>query len=159
MNRLLNLVVIAALLGWCARCASAGSDEDARARILRLDADWSRAAAEGRDVDRVVSYWAEDAVVLPPGSPPVVGKSAIREFVAKSFQIPGFSISWRTTDVVVARSGELAYSTATNRVTFSGPEGKQVIVDGTAVAVWRREREGVWKCIVDIWNDSTSASR
>ena len=158
MNRLLNLVIIAALLGCCAKCASAGRDEGARARLLRLDADWSRAAAEGRDVDRVVSYWAEDAIVLPPGSPPVVGKAAIREFVAKSFQMPGFSISWKTTDVVVARSGELAYSTGVNRVTFRGPDGKQVIVDGKAVAVWRREREGVWKCIVDIWNDSASAS-
>ena len=26
--------------------------------------------------------WADDATVLPPGSPPVVGKPAIREFVA-----------------------------------------------------------------------------
>ena len=100
-----------------------------------------------------MSFWAEDATVLPPGSPPVVGKAAIREFVTKSFQTPGFSISWNTTTVVVSRSGDIAYTTGTNRVSFSAPDGKQVIVDGKAVAIWRRQKDGAWKCVVDIWND------
>lgn len=153
MNRFLDLRLIA-VLALFAGCASTGSQRDVRAQILALDADWSRAAAEGRDVDRVVSYWADDAIVLPPGGPALVGKAAIREFVAKSFQTPGFSISWKTTDVVVARSGDLAYSTGINRVTFNGPDGKQVVLDGKAVAVWRMDKDGAWKCVVDIWNES-----
>lgn len=124
--------------------------------ILQLDAEWSRAAQE-RDIDRVVSFWADDAIVFPPGSPPVVGKSAIRAFVAKSFQTPGFSISWKTTTVAVSRSGDLAYTTGTNRVTFSAPDGTLVTVDGKAVAVWRRTTEGAWKCAIDIWNDVSSS--
>jgi len=89
MNRL--VMVVAGLLA-CIGCATAGGTSDEASRILQLDADWSQ-AAQGRDVDRVVSFWADDATVFPPGSPPVIGKPAIREFVAKSFQTPGFSIS------------------------------------------------------------------
>ncbi len=136
----------------CAGCASAGSQAEVRSEILRLDAEWSR-AAQNRDVNRVLSFWADDAVVFPPGSPAVVGSAAIREFVAKSFQTPGFSISWRTTTVAVSRGGDIAYTYGTNRVTFSAPDGKQVTVDGKAVAVWRREKGGAWKCVIDIWND------
>jgi len=158
MNRLINLAVSGALLACLAGCASTGAPSDARAQILALDAIWSQAAMEGRDVDRVVSYWADDAIVMPPGSSPLVGKAAIREFVAKSFETPGFGISWKTADVVVARSGELAYSTGTNRVTFGGPDGKQVVVEGKAVAIWRREKTGAWKCVLDIWNDSVPPS-
>ena len=139
-------------------CATAGSTSDAASQILRLDGEWSQ-AAQGRDVDRVVSFWADDATVFPPGRPPVVGKAAIREFVAKSFQTPGFSISWKTTGVVVSRSGDFAYGTGTNRVTFSGPDGREVTVEGKAVTVWRREPEGVWKCVIDIWNDVSSSSQ
>jgi len=155
MNR---LSAVAAGLLACIGCATAGSTRNAASQILRLDAEWSQ-AAQGRDVDRVVSFWADDATVFPPGSPPVIGKPAIREFVAKSFQTPGFSISWRTTRVVVSRSGDFAYGTGTNRMTFSGPDGKQVTVEGKAVTVWHREPDKVWKCVIDIWNDVSSPPR
>jgi ketosteroid isomerase-like protein len=155
LNRPLAAVV--GLLA-CVACATTRSTSDAASQILRLDAEWSE-AARVRDVDRVVSFWADDATVFPPASPPVVGKSAIREFVAKNFQTPGFSISWKTTRVVVSRSGEFAYATGTNRVTFSGSEGKQVTVDGKAVTVWRKETGGAWKCVIDIWNDVSSFSQ
>jgi uncharacterized protein (TIGR02246 family) len=147
-------IVAVALTG----CVSAGGPVDERVQILQLDREWSE-AAQRRDVERVLSYWANDAVVLPPGSPPVVGKPAIREFVVKSFQAPDFSISWKTTEVTVSGSGDLAYATGTNRVTFRSPDGKQMTVEGKAVTVWRRETSGSWKCVVDIWNDTPSSSR
>jgi uncharacterized protein (TIGR02246 family) len=148
MNRFLVLAFVFA----CAGCASVGSQADVRSEILRLDTEWSR-AAQNRDVDRVLFFWADDAIVFPPGSPAVSGKAAIREFVTKSFQTPSFNISWKTTTVAVSRSGDIAYTTGTNRVTFSTPDGKQVTVEGKAVAVWRREKNDAWKCVIDIWND------
>ena len=151
------VVAVSALLAGIG-CATSGSPSDAASQILQLDAEWSR-AAQGHDVEKVLSFWAEDAILYPPGSPPVTGKPAIREYVAKSFQTPGFSISWKTANVVVSRSVDLAYATGTNRVTFSGPDGKQVTVDGKAVTVWRRERDGVWKCVIDIWNDVPASPR
>jgi uncharacterized protein (TIGR02246 family) len=150
MNRI-AFPVVAVLLA-CAGCASSGRQPDVASQIRQLDVDWSR-AAQDRDVERVLSFWADDAIVFPPGSPAVAGKAAIREFVSKSFQTPGFSISWKTTTVAVSRSGDLAYTTGTNRLTFSAPDGKQVTVEGKAVAVWRREKDGTWKCVIDIWND------
>ena len=151
MKRVAGTIVVGMALAFI-RCASAGSQTDVRSQILRLDAEWSR-AAQDRDVDRAVAFWADDAIVFPPGSPVVAGKAAIRAFVVKSFQTPGFRISWETATVAVSRSGDIAYTTGTNRVTFSGPDGKQVSVDGKTVVVWRREKNGTWKCVIDIWND------
>jgi uncharacterized protein (TIGR02246 family) len=145
-----GFAVVLGMLAWIG-CATSGRTSNAASEILQLDAEWSR-AAQSRDVERTVSFWAEDATVFPPGRPAVVGKTAIREFVTKSFQTPGFSISWNTTTVVVSRSGDFAYTTGTNRVSFSAPDGKQ-LREGKAVAVWRRGKDGVWKCVVDIWND------
>ena len=150
MNRI--AVPMVAVLLACAGCASAGKQPDVASRIRQLDVDWSR-AAQDRDVERVLSFWADDAIVFPPGSPAVAGKAAIREFVSKSFQTPGFNISWKTTTVAVSSGGDLAYATGTNRVTFNAPDGKQVTVEGKAVTVWRREKDGAWKCVIDIWND------
>ena len=156
MKRLLVLIAAGGVVAGSG-CATSGGDADAASQILRLDAEWSRAAGEG-DVDRVLSYWTDDATVFPPGSPAILGKPAIREYVARSFQTPGFGIAWKTTRVIVARSGELAYATGTNRVTFSGPDGRPVTVEGKAVTVWRREPGGAWKCVIDIWNDVSPPS-
>ena len=133
--------------------AAPASPYDARSEILRLDAEWLQ-AAQARDVDRAVSYWAEDAVVYPPGSTPLSGRAAIRDYVVKSFPTPGFSISWKTATVTVSSGGDMAYTTGTNRVTFNGPDGKSVAIDGNAVVVWRRQKDGAWKCAVDIWNEA-----
>jgi uncharacterized protein (TIGR02246 family) len=151
MRRLVGTVAIAGVFG-AFGCASTSPAGDAAAEILKIDAEWSR-AAQSRDLERIVSYWAEDAVVYPPGAPALVGKPAIREYVGKSLQIPGFSISWKTDQVVVSKSGDLAYGAGTNRVTFAGPDGKTTTVEGKAVTLWRREKDGSWKCVVDIWND------
>lgn len=37
-----------------------------KARLLRRDAEWVLAASEGRDIERILSFWTDDAVVLPP---------------------------------------------------------------------------------------------
>lgn len=153
MKRLLLLAAVA-LVG----CATAGNPGDVRARILQLDAEWSE-AAQTRDVDRVVSYWADDATVLAPGGPAIVGKAAIREFVSKSFENPSFRISWKTNDVVVSEGGDFAYGIGTNRVNVTAPDGTPVTMDGKAVTIWRREPDGSWKCIVDIWNGAAPAGQ
>lgn len=81
----------------------------------------------------MVGFWADDAVVLAPDQPAVVGKAAIREFVK-----------------------HLGYLVEHNRVTFADSTGARQTHFGKAVTVWRKEASGAWKCIVDTWNDSPS---
>ena len=128
-----------------------------RARLLQRDADWAAAAAEGRDVERILSYWTEDAIVLPPGLPAVTGKDALRQYVLGSMQIPGFRISWASTAVTFSPDGNLAYMLSRNAVTANAPDGTPTTTDGRAVTIWRREADGEWRCAVDIWNAEPAA--
>jgi len=128
-----------------------------REEILRLDKDWAAAATAGRNVDLILSFWSDDASVLPPGAPPIVGKAAIREFVTGALNTPGFSVTWKTTEVTVSASGDLAYCVGPNRFTSPGPDGTVSTAYGKAVTVWRKDPDG-WKCVVDIWNDDPSAA-
>jgi ketosteroid isomerase-like protein len=124
-----------------------------RATILEIDKQWAAAAAEGRDVERMISFWGDDAKIFAPGMPLIEGKTAIRQFVQNSFATPGFSIRWKTIEVVVSGDGSMAYATGTNQMTMNDPQGKKVTIYGKAVTVWRKESSGTWKCIIDIWND------
>jgi uncharacterized protein (TIGR02246 family) len=114
--------------------------------------EWAIIASEGRDLERILSYWTDDAVVLAPGLPAVVGKEALREYVRGSMQIPGFKISWKSTDVKLSADGSLAYMFSQNTVTMNARDGTPATTEGRAVTIWRLESDGEWRCAVDIWN-------
>jgi ketosteroid isomerase-like protein len=128
-----------------------GSERD---RLLERDANWAKLASEGGDVSEIVSYWTEDAVVIPAGMPNVVGKDAIREYVESSLAIPGFRISWSSSDAEVSGDGTLGFVLSSNEISMDGPDGEQVVSRGRAVTVWRRDSDGEWRCAVDIWNST-----
>jgi uncharacterized protein (TIGR02246 family) len=123
-----------------------------RQRLLERDAQWAALAAEGRDIERIVDFWTDDAVVYPPGLPVVAGKAALRAYVQASLAIPGFHITWTSSDARISSDGQLAYLVGENAVTVPGPTGKTVAMRGRAVTIWRREADGEWRCAVDIWN-------
>ena len=136
---------------WTLGCSKVDLDRE-RAAILATDRPWQEAIA-AKDVERTLAFWADDAVVLPPGQPSVVGKDALRGFVTESFKIPGFGLRWETGTITVAPHGDVAYAMARNTTTLNGPDGKPMELRGKAVTVWRKSADGQWKCVVDIWND------
>jgi ketosteroid isomerase-like protein len=132
---------------------SGKSDLDAeRARLLRRDAEWALAASEGRDVERILSFWTDDAVVLPPDFPAITGKAALRQYVESSLQVFGFRIMWSTDEAVLSPDGQFAYLIGNNAVTMNDPTGVPVTTKGRAVTIWQRGTDGEWRCAVDIWN-------
>ncbi len=130
--------------------------EAERASLMQVSRDWARAAAD-RDVDLIVSFWADDAVVLPPDQPTVAGKKAIREYIRQSLAMPGFSITWEPEQAFIAAGGRLGYMVERNRVTFLDESGKLRTQGGKAVTVWAKNFLDKWKRAVDIWNDNPSA--
>ena len=135
-----------------AGCTTVSSAEGNREALLRVDREWAAAAAEGKNVGRIVSFWSDDATVYPAGASLVQGKAAIRAFVQQSLAIPGFHISWRSDQASVSADGTMGYTMGTNALTVPGPDGKLMTVAGRSVAVWRRLAGGEWKCVIDIWN-------
>ena len=131
--------------------------EAEKAQLLARDAEWARLAFEGRDVERMLSYFSDDAVMMPPGMPAVIGKAALREYLNGSLQIPGFSITWTSTDVHLSPDGQFAYMFGRNQMTMNAPDGTLMTFAGRGVTNWRREADGAWRCVVDIWNSETPA--
>src|SRR5471030_2630282 len=91
-TRLILGLVGVVLTGGCAQPAFDAAAEGRK--LLQRDAEWAQAASEGKDVDKIVSYWADDARVIEPGQPVYEGKAAIRAYVVDSLKTPGFKIHW-----------------------------------------------------------------
>ena len=61
-------------------------------KLLHQDAEWADFASAGKDVDKIVSFWSDDAVLIFPRQPVLEGKPAIRAYVEASLKTPGFKI-------------------------------------------------------------------
>ena len=154
--RLLTAILLAFAATGCRQYQS-GNPAAEEAAIRTADADWL-AAAKARDLERILPFWADDATILPAGEPAISGKAAIRQYVAGAFGSPGFSISWNTEKIEVSSSGDLAYSTGTNHITFNNLDGKPIATDNRAVVVWKKQPDGSWKCTVDMMSPAPPAS-
>lgn len=142
--------LIAFLLG----CSPPEVDQQGeQAALMQVGREWAQAAASG-DLERIVSYWADDAIVLPPDQPAVVGKAAIRDYVRAGQAVPGFSVTWEPEQATISRSGDLGYLVEHNRFTFADTTGAVRTQFGKVVTVWRRDATGSWKCVIDTWNNN-----
>ena len=72
--------------------------ESERRRLLERDAQWAAISARGRDVESILAYWSDDARVYAPGMPAVTGKAALRGYVEGALAIPGFHITWASSE-------------------------------------------------------------
>lgn len=154
MFRVISVLVFGLIL--LSGCGSPQVDVEAEEqRLMELSREWSDVAA-GDDVDALMSYWADDAVMMPPGQPPLRGKEAIREFVSATGDIPGFSITWEPLVAHVSESGDMGYMLERNQMTMPDSTGALVTQYNKVVTVWEKQEDGTWKNVVDMWNSDPS---
>jgi uncharacterized protein (TIGR02246 family) len=111
--------------------------------------EWS-ASAQAKDAEKFTSFYADDAVLMLEAAPDAHGKAAIREGVSGMMQDPNFALSFQAADVVVARSGDLAYETGTYEMTMSDPRKRPATQNGHYVVVWKKQADGAWKVALDV---------
>jgi uncharacterized protein (TIGR02246 family) len=129
------------------------ADESA---VRDADAQWAKTAG-ANDLDGTVSYYADDASLLPPNAPIATGKQAIRAVWDSSLLSPHAVVSWQITKADVARSGELAYVMGVYQITPKDPEGRPLADRGKLVEVWKKQADGKWKTVADIFNSDLPA--
>ena len=129
-----------------------------QAKLSRRDAEWAALASAGKDVEKIVSYWSDDAVLIFPGQPVLEGKAAIRAYVSASLKTPGFKIHWVSEKPALSPDGKLAYMRGTDELTVTGPKGTPITMHLRGISVWRIDSDGQWRCAVDISNEQPSAA-
>jgi uncharacterized protein (TIGR02246 family) len=143
----LALALVASSCGQQTPPDTRAADESA---IRALDAQWEKAAA-ARDVDGTVSYYSDDASLLAPNAPIAGSKQAIRAAWA-SLLGPDVSLSWQANKVEVSRSSDLAYIVGVYQLAMKDPHGKPATDQGKFVEVWKKQADGKWKVVADIFN-------
>lgn len=111
-----------------------------------LDRDWSALATN----------YTEDAVLMPPNEPAVLGPAAISEwFPNTGLQVSEFTSNLSSLD----GQPELGSVRGTYTLTFTVAPATAAVTDsGKFLWLVRRGPDGRWRIAVDIWNSSVPLS-
>jgi uncharacterized protein (TIGR02246 family) len=125
----------------------------ARAKEIRaLEASMMAAAAE-KGANGYMSFYAEEAVEIPNGSPMLLGKESIAETMS-FLDDKNNRLTWAPVHVEVSGSGDLAYSFGNFEFRSIGKDGKPAIEHGKYTTIWKRQKDGHWKVVLDMGNSS-----
>jgi ketosteroid isomerase-like protein len=141
---LMGCVGLLAVLAGCS-----GSDAgDAQAVKARSEA-WNKDAAS-KNAAKFAEYYADDATVMIPNEPIFRGMDNIKAVLTPMMQDPNFALSFTASKIEA--SGILVYSEGTYSRTNTGRDGKPFVDTGKYLTVWKKQADGTWKAIEDIYN-------
>jgi uncharacterized protein (TIGR02246 family) len=162
MNRWVGFAGIALLaLAGCTQ-APPPAPPDTRAadeKALKDDeAAWNK-DWESKDIDKVVSHYAEDAALEIPNTPLLQKRDDIKNALKQVLADPNWSISFSNDKVEVAKSGDLAYVQGHYTLTATDDKSKKKVTEkGKYVTIYKKQADSSWKAIQDINNaDATAA--
>jgi uncharacterized protein (TIGR02246 family) len=149
-KRWMTIVSAAMLTALAAGCKPADThDADVQA-IRAAETQWNQDYG-ARDLTKLMSHYADDAVLIAPGMEPLAGKSNIQTLMQRMVADPSMSLKFEATVVDVSKSGDLAYTQGTYTMAMTDPGTKQPMHDhGSYVTVFRKEADGSWKAVSDI---------
>ena len=140
-----------------ASCSPPPPDLDEARASLRQAAEAYAAAASAKDARTVVSMYDTDALMIPPNAELVDGLAGVQEYRFGFIETPGVSLEFELVRVEVAASGDIGWSFALGDITIDQGDdepGRDIVRD---FHTWRRQTDGSWKVVVDMWNSGMPA--
>src|SRR5271166_1532008 len=143
------LLAIALFRAHPAASASANAGPDA---LRNLEAEFMKAAAE-HGSQGYLSYYADEAVELPNGGPIIQGKVNIAKGMGFLDQKDNH-LTWTPVGADISASADLGYTYGTYEFRSKDKDGKPVIDHGKYTSIWKKQKDGSWKVVLDMGNAS-----
>jgi uncharacterized protein (TIGR02246 family) len=134
-----------------AGCNQSANTHDADVQAIKnLETRWNQDFA-AKDADKLVGYYADDAVLMVPGMDAAEGKDAIQKAITQMVADPALSLKFQASHVDAAKSGDFAYTQGSYTLAMTNPNTKKVVNDhGSYVTVFHKQADGSWKAVSDI---------
>jgi ketosteroid isomerase-like protein len=118
--------------------------------LLEIDRQFSKESADNGSHSAFLKYIDDSCVLLRPNRYPIIG----RDNIAAMFSNPdtSFVLSWEPILADVSKSNDLGYTYGIYRVQMDSPDGSVVEKKGTYVTIWKKQKNGEWKFVLDTGN-------
>ena len=142
MSSAILVVLLTAPMAW--------AQDNIRAAMEAANKEWS-AAYNNLNGKAFPALYTKDAVLMPPGVPPINGSEAIGQFwtdLIKAGNRKNFAIDIAN----IQRDGKYAYQTARWTLDLVKDNGDVTKVEGSSVRIFEEHADGKWLAKVHIYN-------
>ena len=163
MRHVVSTLVLLSFIAACAYQDDEAASSEAGAPAVSTEAD-IQAILAVRDLevaaftsDGDFSYLADDAVIMPPNAPRVVGIEAFaasaRDFAS---QVTVNALDFTDSEIVIA--GDWAIESFAVSVTVTPAAGGDPSSETKkGIHIYKRQADGSWKMVQDVWNSDEAA--
>ena len=150
MNKSILPVVSLMLLASCIFPKKKEPQADAFAKMEMMNADraFSKMCEEKGMKAAFIEYLDSNGVLLRPNHLPIAGADAVDFLIQQNDA--DYTMTWEPKNGVIAKSGELGY---TYGIYALRPSAKDTIIYGSYVSIWKKEKGGTWKYVLDSGNE------
>lgn len=120
--------------------------------LKQLEAEFMKAAAD-RGSQGYLSYYAEESVELPNGGPIIQGKTNIAPGMG-FLDDKNNRLIWTPVGADISASGDLGYTYGNYEFHSKNKQGKETVDYGKYTSIWKRQKDGSWKVVLDMGNSS-----
>ena len=150
---LLALVVaflVATIVLPIARPTVSASPKATADTLKQLEGEFMKAAAE-KGSQGYMSYYADDSVEVPNGAPVIEGKTNIAKTMGFLDQKDN-RLTWTPVGADISASGDLGYTYGYYEFQHKDQAGKRVAEHGKYTSIWKKQKDGSWKVVLDMGN-------
>jgi ketosteroid isomerase-like protein len=97
------------------------------------------------------SWFAEDAVSLANGKPPVQGHDAIAR--QATWKPSDYQLTWTPDGGEMGAGGQMGYTWGHYSGHSRDAQGGPIVTSGRYMTIWKKEADGTWKVVLDSSNE------
>ncbi len=142
---------ILAIAAGAACMVSASDPATLRTELMERDRAFNRATQE-RGADAWPEYFADDGAMIRAGEGEIRGAHTIHQAIAATLADGKASLTWEPIRADASAGGDLGYTVGSYVYRGPGPEGTPAEQRGLYVTIWKKDRAGRWKIVMDLGN-------
>ena len=124
--------------------------EKEKEKLMFTDIEFSNYSNQTTAYDAFIAYAHDKAVLLRANSLPIEGKNEMMKYL--NARDTSYKLTWKPLFSDVADSFDLGYTYGIYEVKSYDKDGNSVTKQGTYVSIWRKNKEGFWKFVLDTGN-------
>jgi ketosteroid isomerase-like protein len=115
------------------------------AEIIKADEAFSEMSRKTGMKKAFIEYIDNEGILLRPNHPPIIGADAI-DFLSQ-VNDSSYTLTWSPGGGEIATSANLGYTYGIYKLAT-----KDTILRGTYVSIWKKQKDGKWKFVLDSGN-------
>ncbi len=116
--------------------------------LIAADKAFSAMSTEKGMAKAFVQYASDDVVKLRDKQLPILNKEDLKKWLGDEGK-EDFVLSWEPTKADIAQSGDLGYTFGNWLLKTKTSDGKDTVVYGNYVSIWKKQADGTWKYVLD----------